>query len=230
VIRAEKFRFNYGRKWNMTRMKQSVMRLPVTSQGEPDWAYMDKFIQSLPYSGAPDRASVVAPASRLPVPLLDTTAWATFRYDELFDIVRGDFTPSAAITPGPRPLVSSTERSNGIGRYVNLTTRIHPAGVLSVARNGSVGESFYQPRPFHASDDVHVFYPRTPLLPETAVFLCALIRSEKYRYGYGRKWSLDRMKQSVMRLPVTPAGEPDWAYIETFIRSLPYSSVIVSRS
>jgi len=35
---------------------------------------------------------------------------------------------------------------------------------------------------------------------------------------------MERMKQSVMRLPVTPSGQPDWDFAERFVRTLPYSS------
>jgi hypothetical protein len=37
---------------------------------------------------------------------------------------------------------------------------------------------------------------------------------------------MERMKQSVMRLPVIAADTPDWAFAEAFIRSLPYSSSV----
>lgn len=56
--------------------------------------------------------------------------------------------------------------------------------------NGSVAETFYQPVPFWASDDVNVLYPKFELNPEIAMFLTAIIRQDKYRFNYGRKWHL----------------------------------------
>lgn len=50
-IRAERFRFNYGRKWHAERMKKSEILLPVDQRGEPDFQYMDRYIQSISYSG-----------------------------------------------------------------------------------------------------------------------------------------------------------------------------------
>ena len=46
----EKYRFNYGRKWGIDRMKKSLIKLPVDSDGKPDWQFMEDYIKSLPYS------------------------------------------------------------------------------------------------------------------------------------------------------------------------------------
>lgn len=60
----------------------------------------------------------------------------------------------------------------------------------------------------------------------SALFLCAVIRMEKYRFNYGRKWGLERMKSSVIKLPVDSNGSPDWTFMETYIKALPFSSSI----
>ena len=67
--------------------------------------------------------------------------------------------------------------------------------------NGSIAEAFYQPVPFVASDDVNVLYPKFPPNKHIAIFLCTLIRQEKYRFNYGRKWHAEKMRESVIRLP-----------------------------
>ena len=46
LIRLEKFRFNYGRKWGLERMKESVIKLP-TQNGKPDFEFMESYIKSL---------------------------------------------------------------------------------------------------------------------------------------------------------------------------------------
>ena len=58
------------------------------------------------------------------------------------------------------------------------------------------------------------------------MFIIPILRLEKFRYGYGRKWGLGRMEQSVIKLPVTPEGEPDYQFMEDYIKTLPYSKCI----
>ena len=42
--------FDYGRKWGISRMKESKISLPVDLNGNPDWQLMEDYIKSLPYS------------------------------------------------------------------------------------------------------------------------------------------------------------------------------------
>lgn len=50
LIEKERFRWAYGRKWRPKRMPSSIIKLPVKSDGTPDWQYMENYIKSLPYS------------------------------------------------------------------------------------------------------------------------------------------------------------------------------------
>jgi hypothetical protein len=58
------------------------------------------------------------------------------------------------------------------------------------------------------------------------LFLATLIRQEKYRYNYGRKWGIGRMKVSTIKLPVDSESKPDWDFMEKYIKSLNYSKKI----
>lgn len=50
AIRQEKYRFNYGRKWHLERMSQSSISLPIDCNQNPDWLFMQSFIERLPFS------------------------------------------------------------------------------------------------------------------------------------------------------------------------------------
>lgn len=52
AVRFEKDRFSYGYKWHLDRMRATTIRLPVTSNGAPDWDGMSRYMQGLPFSGA----------------------------------------------------------------------------------------------------------------------------------------------------------------------------------
>ena len=75
---------------------------------------------------------------------------------------------------------------------------------------------------------VNVLYPKlgTLLNQWTALFVCTILRQEKYRYSYGRKWVLEAMNDTTIRLPQTPSGKPDWAAMERKIKGLPYGDRI----
>lgn len=50
LIHIEKYRFNYGRKWDKELMLKSKIKLPIKADGTPDWKFMENYIKSLPYS------------------------------------------------------------------------------------------------------------------------------------------------------------------------------------
>lgn len=214
-ITANRFRFGFGRQANRT-----LKDLDLPSQSQmPAWVETTNTDR---YKGAD------LPASEEEVTLSDTAKWKSFALQYLFDIRKGQRLTKANMLRGDTPYVGASDTSNGITAYVGQPP-IHQGGTISVSYNGSVAEAFYQPVPYWATDDVNVLYPRGfKLTLVAALFICTVIRLEKYRFNYGRKWHLDRMRESVISLPVTQQGKPNWSYMERYIDTLPYSSQIQS--
>lgn len=157
---------------------------------------------------------------------LSPDKWVAFQYDALFDIKKGRRLTKSNMTEGTTPFIGAIDSNNGYRQYVSVKPN-HESNTITVNYNGNgVAEAFYQSYPFWASDDVNVLYPKFTLNSYVAMFICALIRKEKFRFSYGRKWHLDRMKQAILRLPVTSNGQPDWAFMENYIKSLPHSGSI----
>lgn len=216
-ITANRFRFGFGRQANRT-LKDLILPLPKDMPAWVKGANIDC------YKGAEFSAFEEK------VELSDTGNWKPFSLQDLFDIRKGQRLTKANMLPGDMPYIGASDTSNGVTARIRQAP-IHQGGTISVSYNGSVAEAFYQPVPYWATDDVNVLYPKGfELTPATALFICTVIRLEKYRFNYGRKWHLERMRESVIRLPVTATGGPDWAYMDSFIKTLPYSSQIESKA
>jgi hypothetical protein len=122
--------------------------------------------------------------------------------------------------------LGAISENNGIRQKIDIEPMYKPNCII-VNYNGSVGEAFYQPSPFWASDDVNVLYAKDWTLNKyITLFIATVIKSNRYKFSYGRKWTLDKMKESPIKLPVTPQGSPDWDYMENYIKALPYSDRI----
>ncbi|OIV40668.1 restriction endonuclease subunit S [Flavobacterium johnsoniae] len=181
--------------------------------------------------------------------ILEPIGWKEFRYDEVFEICKGYYNkkpPTCDKTATAIPFIGATEYNNGITSYIeketlgiydktgtitakNFKLKLFKAKCITISNNGSVGEAFYQEHDFTCSHDVNPIY----LLDKSvdfnkfiAMFLATLIRAEKYRWGYGRKWRPVRMPSSVINLPVDSNNKPDWAYMEEFIKTIKFSSTI----
>ena len=174
---------------------------------------------------------------------LDVGKWRTFVYDDIFDISNGYYNKKPdEIENGNIPFIGATERNNGITSWHNIeiiesTTRdrsdnnhelskklFKGRDYITISNDGSVGYAFYQPVDFTCSHSVNPIKLKNAQLNQyIAMFLCTLIRLERYRWAYGRKWRPTRMPKSQIKLPVTFEGKPDWQLMQNYIKSLPYT-------
>ena len=209
-IKANAFRYSYGRQANRT-LREIFVPALIDIPDFVENASTDLF------EGAQSPAIPVSTS-------LDTSGWKPFVLAKLFEIKKGKRLTKADMRPGNAPFISAINSNNGLRQRITIEPA-HPANTITVNYNGNgVAEAFYQPEPFFASDDVNVLYPRFELDSAAALFVCAVIRLEKYRFNYGRKWNLERMNESVIRLPADQNGEPDWAWMRRYILSQNFSS------
>jgi len=153
---------------------------------------------------------------------LDSGSWKDFRYDQIFEIRKGRRLTKAKMVLGDTPFIGAIDSNNGYRQFVSAKPN-HEGHTITVNYNGSVAEAFYQPKPYWASDDVNILYPKFAMTRFAAIFLCTLIRQEKFRFNYGRKWHLGRMNESIIKLPAQSDGQPDWKFVESYVKALPYS-------
>ena len=210
-LRKNKYRYNYGRQADKT--LKSLMLPEISEQ--------PSFVADLPTH---DYSDMTKPLE-IGTYKLDVSKWHKFRYDDIFIVKKGKRVTKLDLIPGNTPFLSAIDKNNGIREFAGLTP-LYDGNAITVNYNGSVGEAFYQDCPFWASDDVNVLIPKFELNKYISMFLIALIRHEKYRFNYGRKWHKDRMEESVIMLPVTVDDKPDFVFMERYIKALPYSSAI----
>lgn len=162
---------------------------------------------------------------------LNVESWELFRLDEIFEVKKGKRLTSEDQTEGRTPYIGAIDSNNGIANYIGQAP-IHQGNTISLSYNGSVGEAFYQPVPFWATDDVNVLYFRkengVPFNEYIALFICAILRKEQYRYSYGRKWVLEGMRSTIIKLPVKNS-KPDFAFMENYMKSLHHKPITTKR-
>lgn len=206
ILKQEKYKYSYGRAFKMELISNTMLKLPATTDNTPDWGYMEQYIKSLNH-----KPLVTANQGGYRSHTLGVETWKDFCLGDYFDIKKGKRLTSDDQTEGSTPYIGAIDSNNGIANYIGQDA-IHDGNTISLSYNGSVGEAFYQPKPFWATDDVNVLYFREENGAEfnkyIALFVCAVLRQEKYRYSYDRKWVLDSMKSTVIKLP-EKSGKPD---------------------
>ncbi len=154
---------------------------------------------------------------------LEVATWKDFRLSEMFTITGTKTTPVTELEgygEGAHPYVTTKATNNGVDGSYNYATE---KGKVLVVDSAVLGNCSFQDRDFSASDHVEKLIPRFPMNPYVAMFLTTVINLEHHRYNYGRKASQKRLRESNVKLPANGDGDPDWKYMDKFIKSLPYS-------
>jgi hypothetical protein len=170
---------------------------------------------------------------------LDVSNWKIFNYNEIFEIKNGFYNKKPESSGlGAIPFLGATDGNNGVTEYYTLEEiesssktgdapnapleqKIFPGNAVCVTNNGSVGYAYYQERSFTCSHDVNPLYILDGEFNKyTGLFVASVIMYDRYRWGYGRKWRPSRMKNSHIKLPADTFGNPDWKWMENYIKTL----------
>lgn len=210
AIASNRFRYtSHGREANKTLDSLLVPEIHEI----PDWVYSDLKIPEP--DNQPIHAKNIALSDR---------QWKSFNIGDLFHVKGSKTTPQSQLDKigiGKYPYITTQATNNGTEGFYDYFTE--KGNVLTID-SAVIGYCSYQLLPFSASDHVEVLTPKFSMNPYTAFFLMTIFNKEQYRYSYGRKASQKRLKSGIIRLPATTDGDPDWLFMEYYIKSLPYSS------
>ena len=229
-IKIQMQKFNWGGNGaTLGRLNRTRLVLPVDSQGQPNWQFMEDYIKQEQKQQA---QKIIDYYERKLVELagdvvgLDKVKWKTFRFTEVFqEIQRGKRLTKANQTNGPKPYISSTSENNGVDAFIGNNTGVRKfEDVLTLANSGSVGSTFYQQFEFVASDHV------TALKSENAdkyayLFLSTVVKRLEEKYSFNREINDTRIKREKIILPADKQGNPDFQYMSDFVKKLELDKV-----
>lgn len=222
--------FSYNNMGTWTKIKEQPITLPVTPVGEIDFAYMESRIREMEESRIREMEAYLKVSGfencelteeeRTAIKQYNNRRQKKFAIGSLFDIKKGKRLTKNDMRSGCINFVGSTASNNGITASISNGTHVHEGNKITVTYNGSVGEAFFQPERFWASDDVNILYPLKQMSESLALYFCTSLRKTGRKYGYAYKWTKELMKIDYILLPVTSSGEIDYHFMETYIRAL----------
>ena len=241
VIRCEKYRFSYGRKWTLDSMKTTDICLPVQHNPDgspivdtaekysddgyvPDWHFMEDYIKSLHYK------PLTTNRHKKSVPSINISKWAEFKFGSLISeiykakaINKDDLNECLFATDSIR-YITRTGENNGC-EMLAVKSEV-PKNLIERENAITIGDTtatcFYQASEFITGDHMVIVRADSWLNKYTAMFVVAILQREQYKYSYGRAFLMDRIKDTIVKLPVDAFGNPDWQFMEDYIKALPY--------
>lgn len=218
-IRYNAFKYNYGRQADKT---LGDIEIPIDNTTMLNKA---KSLYYKPLSTANQKGDAAH--------ILDIESWKPFRVNELFEVKYGiNMELNACIEAEDDDsnavnFVARTESNNGISARVKPVEgkKPQPAGLITCAGGGSVLSTFLQEEPFYSGRDLYLLIPLYPMSKLAKLFCITVLKANKYRYSYGRQANITLPYLELM-LPVNADGEPDFDFMENYMKSLPYGDRI----
>lgn len=214
-------KFSYAFKASQTRLKDTVIFLPITELLQPDYKFMEAYMrekeESLKSQYKEFLSSRIKKTCKKPQ---EPKEWKEFEIENIFtSIKRGKRLIKDNQLKGNVPYISSSSLNNGIDNFINNKESVRKYSYcLSLANSGSVGTCFYEPFEFIASD--HITHLKGNLSKYQYLFLINSIQQIKIKYNFNREINDNRIKKEKIMLPITQSGLPDYQYMENYMKYL----------
>ncbi len=230
MINMNSSKFSYGKQFRQKFADKLKIMLPISSGGEIDHDFIESYIRGMEeqkskeyYEFALKRIRECVFSEKQIIEKLEEKKWKPFFVKNIFDTVqRGKRLTKGNQKKGTIPYVSSSAINNGVDNFIANNIGVRQFDYcLSLANSGSVGSCFYEPFSFIASDHVtHLKHEKGNKFQY--LFEATLLNRLSEKYNFNREINDTRISKEILMLPVTLSGDPDYEYMEKYIKKLMY--------
>ena len=220
----ENYKWGYGRQCRVGDSKEIVIKLPALNNGEPDFKYMEEYIKSI-WGGSHYTSIQYSNID------LKMNNWKEFILGDIFEEIykAKPYVKSQLLISSLNkgiPFISRTDEKNGCDAFIDgqLDDFKYENGNALIIGD-TTATCYYQEEDFVCGD--HIVILRANWLNKyNALFIKTIIEKDKYKYSYGRAFKMDLIDKTVIKLPVDTTGNPDYLFMEKYIKQLQYSDMI----
>ncbi len=123
--------------------------------------------------------------------------------------------PKNKLDKGNIPYVTTSSLNNGVTGFFDHESNFN-GKCLTVALNGSVGETFFQFDDFITSGDNAVLTLQQEYNPYLLFYISVMIKNHQWRYNYYRKLNIRKLKKMTIPMPFKN-GELDLEHIKDIV-------------
>ena len=212
--------FSYKDQFRQNDLDKLVIKLPVDSNGDPDWQYMDTYIAKLT-TLAHKNVNALKEAKAKPAKL-NIDQWGEFKLSELFEpeFTDGDNKVGQLEEDDTGVnLIGPLSSNNGIlGKFIS-NTKIFPKNTLTW---DMFGTCYWQKEPYQTVSHGHVLVlnPKVHINSASLLYLATILTKlgHQKQFGYTNMLTINKYNKLYIKLPIDAKGEPDWEYMSNQVR------------
>ena len=155
---------------------------------------------------------------------IDTLEWKEFILGELFDLINSKAYHGKDISETPDEdgllYVTRSKFNNGINCRVEKKSDyiINPAGTISFGAENA--DFFYQEEEYITGNKMYYIDTRNINKYAALYFKSVLEATFTRNYSFSDGMIPDRIRDKIIKLPATDKGEPDWNYMEEYMKNV----------
>lgn len=221
VIRNTAQKFGYSDLLNSKNLRTLNLKLPATPDGQPDWGYMESYIKAVMEESEKSLENLKKADDTKH--LIDVSGWGEFRVGDLFNVSRPIARSSQKYEKGDMAFVASGCFNNGVTDYLEPKDEndYDEGNCLTVSPVD--GYTFYQKNRFlgRGGAGSSIIILRNNMLNELrGKYLSTVIRFACKAWDYANMGNKDKLADTMISLPIDANGEPDWQYMEDYVKQI----------
>lgn len=223
-INQNRNKYCFGRKAFSNKIGRDKILIPTSENGNPDYEFMSNYIRNEFFKEIEDLKKYCQNAllniNKKDIPKLSEKKWEAFNVNYIFPYIqRGKRLKKGDHKIGNIPYVSSTMMNNGVDNFISNKEGKKFDNCITIANSGSVGASFYHQYEFIGSDHITAF-KNEKFNKYIYLFLATIVSRISDKYSFNREINDFRISNEKVLLPVNEDGNPDYEYMEQYIKNI----------
>lgn len=233
VVKRNAIKYAFGFKAFSERLARQIVKLPINSKGQPNWEFMENYMRKIEekqkqkaikyYSDKIKNLQNSLMKNKFD---LNNIEWKEFKISEIFNIFTGATIRQSDLIKGKIPRITATNLNNGIAFFTQETNNYNFKKFENFISISFLGSVFYQPKEVSLDMKIHgIKIKDRELNTHIALFLIPIIKRFSFKYTYGYQLSTSILKAQKLQLPVNSKGQPNWEFMENFMRKIEYKKL-----
>lgn len=153
--------------------------------------------------------------------------WGKFAIGDLFHIKIGKSIDGNKVDRenGQFAYITRKEQNNGLDGFIDYAQEFLNTDYPVITIGNETAEPFVQCYPFFTGTKVNILKPKKTVSAYVLLFVATSLKQHKSKYSYSFTINSTRLKKQVIMLPENADGEPDWQFMENFMRQIEQNKI-----
>lgn len=149
--------------------------------------------------------------------LINVSEWSKFNMSDIgFKNFHGIRQTKADRKEGNIPLLTAGKENQGVASYISNASSVYTDAITV----DMFGNSFFH-KGTYAGDDNIYFFVNDDISDEAKLFIATIINTDNTpKYAFKDQFRQPQADALSVYLPITSTGEPDWEYMEDYMRRI----------